>query len=710
MALLGKIRNRAGLIITFILLALAAFILGDLLNSSRGFMGPPKDSVGTLAGEKLPYEEFSGFWNKEFNKAVKNNPEMAEFQKYQILDQSWNTYVQLKLYDKEMKSIGLAVPASEVSDMMTGTFIDPEITQIPAFKDSLGRFSPDAVKAWMEASQNPDHPYFQLAQDIIPGLIEYLDMKRREQKYLGLLSAGLMVSSNEAKVKHEENNLRYNISFLGVNYNVIPDSTVQPTDKDYQAYYNAHKESYKQKPAIQLEYARFPISASYEDSIKVYNKLKELATDFQNSEDDSSFVFQTSAQPTYDTLYKAPENLPAELAPYIAGVSKDTVFGPFIGYRGYNLYKVSDVKTRDEFSVRARHILIKPLGFTPQDSANAQVKAREVRDKVIADRGSFSNLAFAESQDRNTQTTGGDLGWVLPTAFGDGFYESVSVRGEGEVFVTKSNQGWHVVEIIERTRKSFQVQRVFENFYPGKETMDSIYAQAARFLGLASQSGELGTAATNMQGVNIRSTEWISLEAADLPGFTNARNIVYKSFRMKEGDISTDVLSTDSDYFVVKVKKKREDGYQSLEDVKELMDKAVRNQIKAKQISEKLASIGGTDLNQIKEAYGQGAFVSDAKAISFNASSISMIGNDPAIQGEVFGMELNQLSKPLEGKTGVYLVQVTEIKPAPELADATLAATKRSFVANKQSIYANKVRSALREIAELKDERYNWDF
>src|SRR5436190_21621239 len=58
MAVLGKIRKRVGLLIGFVGVSMALFILGDLVTSNSGIMHRNSDVIGNIGGEKVHYQEF----------------------------------------------------------------------------------------------------------------------------------------------------------------------------------------------------------------------------------------------------------------------------------------------------------------------------------------------------------------------------------------------------------------------------------------------------------------------------------------------------------------------------------------------------------------------------------------------------------------------------------------------------------------------------
>ena len=145
------------------------------------------------------------------------------------------------------------------------------------------------------------------------------------------------------------------------------------------------------------------------------------------------------------------------------------------------------------------------------------------------------------------------------------------------------------------------------------------------------------------------------------------------------------------------------------------MKTQVFNIKKAKIIKDRLAKIGGTDLNAIVTAYndqyGSGAAIqSTASAVTFNSNQIAGVGNAPKLIGTVAGMELNAVKGPIDDALGVYVVQLTNINEAAEPDALTLQQERATDASTVQAQFSNKINAALRELADVNDTRYKAGF
>ena len=244
MAILSQIRNRIGLVFVFIIIALAAFLISDALSSGSAISSMFNNdfSVGEIAGKDISVQAFQG----RFQRNIENSGgALNDQQREQVLEQTWQQLVNEVIFDQELSSAGLNVSEAEVTDLLMGENPHPTVKQIQYFWDSTGVYNPQMVQTIMQISQNVEHPAQADAARIISEVIEYLYNVRREEKYMNMLKSGLLVSSNEARFLNDEETRTYNVSFFGVNYSVVQDSTPL-SDADYRAYFNEHKEEFKQ--------------------------------------------------------------------------------------------------------------------------------------------------------------------------------------------------------------------------------------------------------------------------------------------------------------------------------------------------------------------------------------------------------------------------------------------------------------------------------
>ncbi|MDD2476263.1 MAG: SurA N-terminal domain-containing protein, partial [Dysgonamonadaceae bacterium] len=135
MATLQKIRNRAGLLIAVIGVALLAFIMGDLLTSGNTFLRKYQDKAFVVDGEIISTQQYFdrvSEW-EDFQKMISNENSLDENATSQIRDIVYQQMVKERLLDLQSKKLGLTVSKEELNDLVHGETISPLLQQLPLF-------------------------------------------------------------------------------------------------------------------------------------------------------------------------------------------------------------------------------------------------------------------------------------------------------------------------------------------------------------------------------------------------------------------------------------------------------------------------------------------------------------------------------------------------------------------------------------------------
>ncbi len=158
MATLAKIRNRSGLLLTVIGVAMLAFILGDFM-SSLGSGGGASIYVGEVLGEdvmrqayEVKVEEGIENWKSQNQQGVLNQTTTA-----QIRSQIWDQYVRDLIMNNEFGKLGIDVSDDEFFELLQGLNVHPEISKVPAFQDqATGQFDRTKVLGYLkQIDQDP---------------------------------------------------------------------------------------------------------------------------------------------------------------------------------------------------------------------------------------------------------------------------------------------------------------------------------------------------------------------------------------------------------------------------------------------------------------------------------------------------------------------------------------------------------------------------
>ena len=148
MATLQKIRNRAGLLIAVIGVALLAFILGDLLTAGNTFLRKYQDKVFTVDGDIVSTQEYFdrvSEW-EDFQNMISGESSLDENATSQIRDIVYQQMVKERILDIQAAKLGLAVSKEEINDLVHGENISPLLQQLPLFVNpETGMFDREAL-------------------------------------------------------------------------------------------------------------------------------------------------------------------------------------------------------------------------------------------------------------------------------------------------------------------------------------------------------------------------------------------------------------------------------------------------------------------------------------------------------------------------------------------------------------------------------------
>ncbi|MCJ8163724.1 SurA N-terminal domain-containing protein [Pontibacter sp. E15-1] len=698
MALINKIREKSGWAVGAIAIGLGVFVVGgDLLGPNSRLLGNDTNTVGEIAGEEIDYQEFdqvlqqakADYENRTGRAA--NEGELA-----MLREQAWNQLIFKIALQKEYDRLGITVTEEELADMVQGNNIHPSVKQ--AFTNpQTGEFDRSQVVQYL---QNLD----QMGPNARPMWVNFeqsIFNDRKQTKYMNMLSKTVYITGAEAKRYYNAQNSAASLKVLYVPYFSVSDSSVSVTDAQLKGYYERNKELYKVEEGRSVQFVTIPVSASSEDSTYLTQEISTLSQQFAASENDSSFVNANSDAP-FNGAYRNPGELPEQLRDQLP-LQKGKVYGPFTQNGTLSLFKVSDVKEGD-VATKASHILIRPENETPEAKAAAKTKAQDVLTQ-IKNGADFAQMAAQYGTD-GTASSGGDLGWFSKGRMVPAFDAAVfAASGPGLLpSLVETEYGFHVVKITApKSTESYQVAAVQRAIEASETTRDAAYGIADELAGTSKSTEEFNENAAKNPSLVKEEAIAIGKNNIVVNNLNNARELVRWAYAKdtEVGDVSP-VFEIDDQFVVATLTNKREKGYAQVEDIKDELTAAVRNEVKAQQIIAKLKSQKGT-LDQIAASYGAEALVRAADNVTLASAAIPGIGVEPVAVGKAFGLKPGARTAPFEGQGGVLMVELTQLSPAPEINDFTNV--KEQLRATRAGRAENDAFEAIKEKSDIKDNR-----
>ena len=659
MAVIGSIRKRVGLLIGFIGVSLLAFILGDIFSSGTGILGGNNDVMGKVDGEKIHYSEFEKRVEMlTENYRINTQSENVDQNTQDMLrEQAWGMFVNENTLGEEYKKLGISVSSAELYDMCTGPNPHAQVKQ--AFSDpNTGQFDAAGVVKFLKNLPNAEEKTQRQWRQFEDAIRE----ERIASKYKDLIKSGLFATTTEAKEAYTEGQRSASISYIKLDYNTIPDSTVKIEESNLKAYHSANAAKYKQTESIRkIEYVSFDIIPSAEDREEVTLWINKKAEEFAQSTNDINFVNQFSDQ-AFDSTYHAKGTLPAIIDTALFNAPVGKMVGP---YQDGDSYKVSRL-TADRFipdSVKARHILI---NIENGDSAKARNTADSLKSAIK--RGAkFADLAIAFSKDAGSGAKGGDLGWFKAGAMVQPFNDACFEGKKGDMPIVTSQFGIHLIEIQDKgvPSKQIQVATLERKVEASQKTYDFIYGKANQFAS-TNTTALLFDSACIRDGLNKRIADNIRETDKNIPGLESPRELVRWVYQAKKNDVSK-AFSLGEKYVVAKLVDIKDKGTLPLESVREQVTAEVRKEKKAAILAEKVNASGATTLAALAQKLNVSS--TDADAVNFQNPYIQGLGNENKAVGTIFGMKAGTMSKAIQGESGVIVLFVKSFTEPAVITD-----------------------------------------
>ncbi len=703
MATLQTIRTKAGLLVAIVIgISLAAFILGDMFQGGSSLFQRNQLTVGEINGESIQYPQFQQQVERlaDIYRMNTQQSQLDEQTWTQVREQTWQNIVRDQIMGDVYGKLGITVGSDELFDMLQGTNLHPIIQQL--FRNpNTGQVDRGAVVQFLrnlETGVAPEQRQYWLHIE------DQIVDERIHSKYNNLVGKGLFVTGREAKNSLELRNRQVSFDYIMLNLNSVADSLVVVSDRELRDYYTKNQNNYKQEKLRRIEYITFPVKPSSRDFEEAEKWINDIVSDYSETTDNISFV-RGNSDIGFDDRWYTRNELPEDIAIWIfeAEAEVNDLFGPYFENDSYRLAKLHASAMMPD-SVKARHIL---LQVESQEELISKQALADSLKNVIEKGGDFAALARQFSTDQGSAPMGGDLGWFGRGQMVKPFEEAAFNNKTNEVTITDTQFGIHIVQTTERGKESRQVQVAYlvRNVTPSTQTYQSVYARASEFAG-RNLTKESFDAAVADQKLDKRSA---SVREADLqvPGLPNSRQLIRAAYSARVNRIIEDpqgstIFDLGDNFVIATLVSATEEGISPFEEVKARVELAVMREKKGEYLAVKIrnAMEGKDGLAAIaRELQTE---VKSATNITFNSMQIPGAGMEPKIIGAATSLAAEQLSKPLIGNSGVYVLKVTSVTSG---SDEDLQGERMRLVQNQSFRAASQAYEAHRELADIEDLR-----
>lgn len=687
MAVIGKIRERGGLLVGIVFVSLALFILGDWL-AGRG-QGRQDQVLGEVGGTEIGVMEYERRVSDEVDSYRNDFGQPATQQLTdQVRNTVWNEMVKALAMLDQVKEAGFTITKGEYDDIRFGENISPEFRG--QFQGPDGQPDRAQMKDYFERVAVNAPVYHQIQS-------RRIQENRLYSKYTTLVKKSLFVNSAQAREEFASKNRKATFTFVAKRYDSEPDSLYPVSDRDLRRYYDEHKNNpkYKQKSARSFEYVLFPVKPSQLDRDALRSDMESLRQAFEAAADDSLFVVANASSRSYAKVPYTEGTADAANDELIKNAPVGAVIGPYQEGETWKLVKVKELADVPE--ARVRHILLSTQ--KGKDEEEQRKRADSLLTVIKKDRSKFPELVTKFSDDPGSVGDGGVYEWFDKQRMVPEFTAASFDQKVGAITICKTTYGFHIVEVLgQRNRQERRIITVDRPIKPSGATFKAVYKEANEF-SLTHKSPEAIRKAAEERGLQVTNVDDFRADSRYVQGLQQPAAVIGWVNRAKVGDVSDPKEAGDS-YVVAVLKSIKEEGVPALDDVREAFTKEVVKQKKAEAYMAKLQ--GKTDLSAA--ANDVGGRMETANDMLFNVFSLPGGYTEYEVIGKVFALGNGQTSVPMKGETAVYVVSMGSKTEAPEGADVE---QDRTSLRNRlQGRAENSVFNALKEAAGVVDNRY----
>lgn len=654
---MNKLRDKMPVIIIIVIVAFLATIVFEW---GMNLLGLREDRMlfAKVNGEEITYQQFEQAVEQQAAqmRQQNNGKDIDEAQMQQIRDQVWNGLITQTITKEAMRKYNITVSDKEILDWI---YNRPEQLPDPIkrnFMDSTGVFN---VGFYQQALGMKTKEATQFWTQVEGYLREVL----QSEKLQAVLTAGVRVTEADVLQKYKDDNIFANISYTGLDFSMITDTSMNnPSNDELKKYYDAHKEDFKVDESVKFKYVVFSDAATAEDTAAAQKYLEVLMKDFKTAAlEDSSLirlVNDNSVTPFTDT-YQKPNAFGSDATKFLFSAKPGDVSDIIIGNDGYKVLRLIDSKEGEDTYVNASHILVN-FGT---DTAAAKKKAEDIFKRVKAGED-INTLAQQLSDEPSAKTQKGDLGWFTKGAMVKEFEDASMNAKDGEIVgPVKTQFGFHIIQVKGKSKKEFKVAEIKKTVTAGARTKDIAKKKAESFYLDVDKGGNIDTLAKHLNLVCTTTPD--VLKDGFIPGAGQNKKLMKLALDSKPKKVFEPV-KIQGGYGVYELIEKTPAGYRNFDSIKTTMVKPkVVEQKKfavLKQMATDLrAKIQNNDIKSLSTLTPP-SVVETADSVSVSKPA-PKIGQDFAVSDAIFSLKQGEISQPVKGSKGYYLIQLNSVTP-----------------------------------------------
>ena len=689
--------------------ALFAFIAGDAWKVLQPHQS---QDVGEVNGETVSAQDYQAMV-EEYTEVVKfstGRTALSDDETNRIKDEVWQRYINNKLIENEAEKLGLTVSKAEIQSIIDeGTHYMLQRTpfsnpQTGAFdKDMLKKFLVDYSK--LNRSQMPAQylEQYDAMYRFWSFLEKSLIQTRLQEKYAALISKSLISNPVEAEDAFNARVDQSDLLLAAIPYSSVADSTVAVTDAELKSAYEKKKEQFRQYVETRnVRYIDVQVVASPEDKAALQQEMEEYTQQLADAQSDyTSFVRSTGSEVPYVDLFYTTNALPTDVVARLDSVAMGEVFGPYfnVADNTINSFKKLASATLPD-SIEYRQIQV--VAETPErmktlaDSIYTAIKGGAKFEEVAKKYGQTGEPTWISSANyEGAQLDGDNLKYVA----------AVTSLGQNELTNLELGQANVILQVTNKkaSKNKYKVAVVKRPVEFSKETYNKAYNDFSQFIA-ANNTLEKMMANAEDAGYRLYPKDDLYSSEYGIGGIRGTKDALRWAFSAKVGEVSGLYECGESDrMMVVGLAGIIPEGYRPLALVKEQLRAEIIRDKKAEKIMADMKAAGATSFDQYK---GMANAVSDSvKHVTFSAPAYvsALRTSEPLVGAYASVAEVNQLSTPIKGNGGVFVLQPYAKEKLNETFDNK---TEETTLENMHARMAGQFINDLYLNANVKDSRY----
>ncbi|NDV58666.1 peptidylprolyl isomerase [Bacteroides sp. 519] len=710
MATLQKIRSKGPLLIIVVGLALFAFIAGDAWKVLQPHQS---NDVGEVNGESISAQEYQTLF-EEYTEAIKFSnglSSLTEEQSNQIKDEVWTAFINNKLIENEAAKIGLTVPASEIQAIIDAG-VHPMLRNTPFYNQQTGMFDKDMLKKFLVDYSKLDrntvdsrtYEYYHSMYMYWSFVERMLAQNRLAEKYQALVLKSITTNTVEAQTIFDDRVKQSDMLLAAIPYSSIPDSAITVKVSEVKELYNKRKEEFKQTAETRnIRYIDVQVVPSQADGAALQNEMLEYTTQLEEMTSDfTSFVRSTGSEVSYLDLFVTKDVYPADIVARLDSAAVGETYGPYFnsGDNTFNTFKkIAKVSAPD--SIEFRQIQV----YT-EDVAKNRVQADSIYN-AIKGGAKFEDIAAKYNQPGTTTWITSANIQANPQLDNDNlkYLSTIMDLGVNQLANVEIRDANVILQVTNRKKMvdKYKVAVVKRPNDFSNETYNKTYNDFSQFI---AANNTLDKLIENAEEAGYRVTPRADVQTYEhgIAGIKNTKDALRWTFNAKQGEVSGLYEAGDNDrLLVVALEAINKEGYRSLDDVKQQLRVDVVKDKKAAQIIANMKAANATSIAQYQSMTDA---ISDSLVhVSFSAPAyVSALRSSESLVGAYASVApVNQLSQPIKGNSGVFVLQPYAKDQLEESFDAEKE--KTTLESTHQRI-ASRFISDLYQKAKVKDNRY----